>query len=157
MTMQEGIGLSRASRGLGDSGFGAALRQPHDRAYLLDLLGDSHNGLGRHGAAIDAYQQAAEGFKDQGAQCSHALCLFKIADSYLSLQEPWHAIGYLKACLPLLRDLGLVRYEALAQHRLVTCEAMLAEARLLGERRAGQPCGRPRPSGPAESPRQRIT
>jgi tetratricopeptide (TPR) repeat protein len=82
------------------------------------LLGDSHNGLGRYSAAIEAYRQAAQGFKEQEAQCSYALCLFKIADSYLSLREPWHAVGYLKQCLPLLRDLGLTRHEALAESHL---------------------------------------
>ena len=66
-------------------------------------------------AAIEAYRQAAEAFLAEGAQCSYALCLFKIADSYLSLGEPWHAIGYLEACLPLLRDLGMTRHERLAR------------------------------------------
>jgi tetratricopeptide (TPR) repeat protein len=81
-----------------------ARRHPHDKAYFLDLLGDGHNGLGRHDAAIEAYRQAAEGFRSQGAQCSYALCLFKVADSHLSLGEPWHALGYLEACLPLPRE-----------------------------------------------------
>lgn len=129
MTTQEGLG------GLGGE---AAARQPHDRAYYLDLLGDSHNGLGRPEAAIDAYRQAAQGFREQGAQCSYALCLLKIADSYLSLAEPWHAVGYLEACLPLLRDLGLTRHQAHALDQLTRCRAGLAEARLLGEGRAGQ-------------------
>jgi len=139
MTMQEGLGISG----------GSAERQLHDRAYFLDLLGDSHNGLGRHDAAIDAYWQAAQGFKAQGARCSYALCLFKIADSYLSLDEPWHAIGYLEACLPLLQELGLTRHETLAQHQLVTCKAVLAGALLLGEGRVGPWSGRPRPPRPA--------
>jgi hypothetical protein len=65
------------------------------------------------------------------------LCLFKIADSHLSLGEPWHAIGYLEACLPLLHDLGLTRHEGLARQQLDACQAELAEARLLGEGRAG--------------------
>ena len=97
MTMQEG---AQGSWG------GPAGRQLHDKAYFLDLLGDSHNGLGRHEAAIEAYRQAAEGFRSQGAHCSYALCLFKIAESHLSLGEPWHALGYLEACLPLLRRAG---------------------------------------------------
>ncbi len=129
MTMQEGFW---------GFGVGTAGRQLHDQAYFLDLLGDSHNGLGRYKEAIEAYRQAAPGFRAEGAQCSYALCLFKIADSYLSLGEPWHAIGYLEACLPLLRDLGLVRHETLAQHQLDVCQAELAGARLLGEGRAGQ-------------------
>jgi len=80
---------------------GAAARQLLDRAYFLDLLGDSHNGLGRHRAAIEAYRQAAQGFQAQGfqaqgAQCSYALCLFKRAGSCLSLREPCHGVGYLE-------------------------------------------------------------
>jgi|SRR5580704_5621545 tetratricopeptide (TPR) repeat protein len=94
---------------------GAAARQLLDKAYFLDLLGDSHNGLGRYSAAIEAYRQAAEGFQKEGAQCSYALCLFKIADSYLSMGEAWHAVSYLELSLPLLRELGLTRHEALAQ------------------------------------------
>ena len=151
MTLQEGLGVSR---GLG---VGAAdARQLHDKAYFLGLLGDSHNGLGRHEAAIEAYRQAAQGFREQGAQCSHALCLLKIADSYLSLDEPWHAVGYLEACLPLLQDLGLTRHEAHAEDQLARCRAGLAEERLLGEGRAGRrrvERGRPARPARAVSPR----
>ena len=121
--------------------------QQHRAAYFLNSLGDSHQGLGHCEAAIEAYRQAAEGFRAQGAECSYALCLFKIADSHLSLGEPWHAIGYLEACLPLLRDLGMTRHEGLARQQLDTCQAELAGARLLGEGRDGQRplagCGRP--------------
>jgi len=120
------------------SGAGTIGRQPHEAAYFLNLLGDSHKGLGHCDAAIEAYRQAAEGFRAEGAQCSYALCLFKIAESHLSLGEPWHALGYLEACLPLLRDLGLTRHERLAQQQLDACQAELAGARLLGEGRAGQ-------------------
>jgi tetratricopeptide (TPR) repeat protein len=130
-------------------GFVAATRQLQDKAYFLDLLGDSHSGLGRYGAAIEAYQQAARGFRTQGAECSYALCLFKVAENYLSLNEPWHAVGYLEACLPLLRDLGLTRHERFAAHQLDACQARLAEARLLGEGRAGQRPTGPQPSRPA--------
>ena len=131
------------------SGAGAAGRQPREAAYFLNLLGDSHKGLGHCDAAIEAYRQAAEGFRAEGAQCSYALCLFKIAESHLSLGEPWHAIGYLEACLPLLRDLGLTRHERLAQQQLDACQAELAEARLLGEGRAGQrPLAEQQPSRP---------
>ena len=119
-------------------GAGTTGRPPHEAAYFLDLLGDSHKGLGHGEAAIEAYRQASEAFRAQGAQCSYALCLFKIADSHLSLGEPWHAIGYLEACLPLLRDLGMTRHEELARQQLDACQAELAEARLLGEERAGQ-------------------
>jgi tetratricopeptide (TPR) repeat protein len=137
MTMQEGLAAL---------GLGTAARQLHNRAYFLDLLGDSHTGLGRHEAAIEAYRQAAQGFEAQGAPCSYALCLLKIADSYLSLDEPWHAIGYLEACLPLLRELGLVRHESLAQNQLAACQIELARAHLLGE--TGRPALRPSAADP---------
>src|SRR5262245_65279984 len=56
--------LFRSTRdGVQDSWEGPAGRQPHDKAYFLNLLGDSHTGLGRHEAAIEAYRQAAEAFK----------------------------------------------------------------------------------------------
>ena len=120
-----------------DSWGGPAGRQPHDKAYFLDLLGDSHTGLGRHEAAIEAYRQAAEAFKSQEAHCSYALCLLKVAGSHLSLGEPWHALGYLEACLPLLHELGLIRHETLAREQLAHCQAELTGMRLLGEGRAG--------------------
>src|SRR5260370_26603483 len=150
MTTQEGL------RALG---VGTSAR--HDRAaYFLDLLGDSHTGLGRYEAAIAAYREAAQGFEAEGAPCSRALCLVKIADSYMSLHEPWHALGYLEVCLPLLRELGLVRHFSLAQDQLAACRAELARARLLGEERDGPAalvaCGDgrrdgTRPSRPARS------
>jgi tetratricopeptide (TPR) repeat protein len=144
--------------GLSGSDAGTAGTPPPQAAYFLNLLGDSHKGLGHHEAAIEAYRQASEAFRAQGAQCSYALCLFKIADSHLSLGEPWHAIGYLEACLPLLHDLGLTRHEGLARQQLDACQAELAEARLLGEGRAGlrplaehnRPAPR-RPPGPAQT------
>ncbi len=142
MTMQEGLPGFPGSRA------GTPGRPSRDKAYFLNLLGDSHHGLGHAEAAIEAYQQAAEEFRAQGAQCSYALCLFKIADGHMSLGEPWHALGYLEACLPLLRDLGLTRHETLARHQLDACQAELAGARLLGEGRAGQqpPQERSRPA-----------
>jgi len=151
MTMQEGL------RGLG---VGAAARQTHDRAYFLDLLGDSHAGLGRYNAAVEAYRQAAEEFRTQGAQCSYALCLLKIADSHLSLGEPWHAVGYLEASLPLLRKLGLTRHETIARRQLDACQAELADTGLLGERAGRRPSRPEDPEGQASrntvalSPRQ---
>ena len=152
MTMQED---------LPGSGAGTAGRPPHEAAYFLDLLGDSHQGLGHGEAAIEAYRQAAEAFLAEGAQCSYALCLFKIADSHLSLGEPWHAIGYLEACLPLLRDLGMTRHERLARQQLDACQAELAGARLLGEGRAGQrpltDRGRPAPKTPRTRPAQTLS
>ena len=132
MTTQEGL------RALG---VGTSVR--HDRAaYFLDLLGDSHTGLGRYEAAIEAYREAAQGFEAEGAPCSRALCLIKIADSYMSLHQPWHALGYLEVCLPLLRELGLVRHFSLAQDQLAACRAELARARLPGERPGLHRCRR---------------
>jgi hypothetical protein len=104
---------------------GPAGRQLHDKAYFLGLLGDGHTGLGRHEAAIEAYRQAAEEFKSQGAH--------KVAGGYLSLGEPWHALGYLLACLPLLHELGLTRHETLAREQLAHCQSELAGARLVTE------------------------
>jgi len=136
--MQEGL------RALGE---GAASGQRQDRAYFLDLLGDSQGGLGRYEAAIDAYRQAAQGFEGQGARCSYALCLFKIAGCYLSLHEPWHAIGYLEACLPLLQELGLTRHFSLAQGQVTACRAKLAQVGLVGR---GRPAARGRSVRPGQ-------
>ncbi len=143
MTMQEG------SRALGEE---AAVGRQRDRAYFLDLLGDSLEGLGRYEAAIEAYRQAAQELQARGARCSYALCLLKIAGNYLSLHEPWHAIGYLEACVPLLRELGLARHVRHAQHQLAACQAELARARLLGDGRAGQRCDGARPARSAPPP-----
>jgi tetratricopeptide (TPR) repeat protein len=133
MTMQEG------SRALGED---AAARQRQDRAHFLDLLGDSLGGLGRHEAAVEAYRQAAPELETAGARCSYALCLLKTAGSYLSLHEPWNAIGYLEACLPLLRELGMARHFSQAQDQLAACQAELTQVRLLGE---GIPASAPPP------------
>jgi tetratricopeptide (TPR) repeat protein len=136
MTTQEGLGAL---------GLGTAAR--HGRAYFLDLLGDSYAGLGRYEAAIEAYREAAQAFEADGAPCSRALCLSKVADSYMSLHEPWHALGYLEVCLPLLRELGLVRHFSLAQDQLAACRAELAQARLLGEGGAAGAAGLSRRPG----------
>jgi tetratricopeptide (TPR) repeat protein len=117
--------------GVQDSWGEPAGEQPHDKAYFLNLLGDSHAGLGRHEAAIEAYRQAADAFKSQGAHCSYALCLWKVAENHLSLGEPWHALGYLEASLPLLQELGLTRHAALAREQLAQCQSKLAGALLL--------------------------
>jgi hypothetical protein len=58
------------------------------------------------------------------------LCLWKVAESHLSLGEPWHALGYLQASLPLLHELGLTRHEALAREQLAQCRSELAGARV---------------------------
>jgi tetratricopeptide (TPR) repeat protein len=139
MTLQEG------SRALGEE---AVVGRQQDRAYFLELLGDSLDGLGRYEAAIEAYRQAAQELKVRGARCSYALCLLKIADNYLSLHEPWHAIGYLEACVPLLRELGLARHVRRAQHQLAACRAGLALVRLLGEG-TGRPAPRRSAAGPS--------
>jgi len=123
MTMPDSFWAGAGSEG--SSADEPAGRQAQDRAYFLDLLGDSHLGLGRHEAAIEAYREAADGFRSRQAQCSHVLCLFKIAASYMSLGEPWHAHGYLEACLPLLGELGLTRHERLARRQLEACQAAL--------------------------------
>ena len=117
--------------GVQDSWGGPAGQQPNDKTYFLNLLGDSHAGLGRHEAAIEAYRQAAEAFKSQEAHCSYALCLWKVAENHLSLGEPWHALGYLEASLPLLQELGLTRHAALAREQLAQCQSELAGALLL--------------------------
>ena len=144
MTMREGRGAL---------GLGTAAR--HDQAYFLDLLGDSRTGLGRYESAIEAYREAAQGYEAEGAPCSRALCLVKIADSYMSLHEPWNALGYLEVCLPLLRELGLVRHFSLAQDQLAACRAELARAHLLGEGGTASPVTeRDRPARP-EQPRRR--
>ena len=122
MTTQEGAQASSDA---------PAGRQLHDQAYFLDLLGDSHNGLGRHEAAIEAYRQAAEAYRSAEAHCSYALCLLKVAGSHLSLGEPWHALGYLEASLPLLHELGLTRHAALAREQLAQCRSELAGVGLL--------------------------
>ena len=147
MTMQEGLGaLGSGTAGSKPAGLEPAELEPaeskpaglepaarRERAYFLDLLGDSHTGLGRHEAAIEAYRQAADGFKSQGAHCSYALCLWKVAEGHLSLGEPWHALGYLEASLPLLHELGLTRHAALAREQLAQCRSELAGVGLLTE------------------------
>jgi tetratricopeptide (TPR) repeat protein len=143
MTMQEGS----------QDPAGTAGRQPREAAYFLDLLGDSHQGLGHPEAAIEAYRQAADRFRALGAECSYALCLLKTADSYLSLGEPWHAVGYLEACVPLLRDLGLTRHEGRARQQLDACQAELAGAHLLGEGRVGSSLDRAQPTRQPTNPK----
>lgn len=151
MTMPDGLGPD----GLGPKGLEflgparPAVRQQQDEAYFLDMLGDSHNGLGHPDTAIEAYQQAARGFKALGASCSYALCLLKIAESHRAMEQPWHAVGYLEACLPLLRELGLTRHANLASQWLDACHVHLAQARLLGEGRGGPRSPGPEPSRPA--------
>jgi tetratricopeptide (TPR) repeat protein len=143
MTMQEG------SRALGEE---AAVGRQQDRAYLLDLLGDSLNGLGRYEAAVEAYREAAQELKARGARCSYSLCLLKIADNYLSLHEPWHAIGYLQACVPLLREMGLDRHVRRAQRQLAACQAELARGCVYSGRDGPVRSAPPPPAAPSAPP-----
>ena len=62
------------------------------QAYFLDLLGDAYNGLGRYDEAIVALSEAAAAFTQHDAQCAHAVCLFKIAQSHLALAQGEQAI-----------------------------------------------------------------
>jgi tetratricopeptide (TPR) repeat protein len=100
---------------------GPADVRPLDRAYFLDVLGDSHNSLGRHRAAIEVYRQAAQAFQQQNTQIAYALCLLKIAQAYRSLDQAEQAAGYLEICLPLLRELGLGGAEQVALSELAAC------------------------------------
>jgi tetratricopeptide (TPR) repeat protein len=93
------------------------------QAYFLDLLGDAYNGLGRYDEAIAALSEAAEAFRRHDAQCAHAVCLFKIAQSYLAMTRGELAIGYLEECLPIFRELQLPDHEEQAIRALDACRA----------------------------------
>ena len=93
------------------------------QAYFLDLLGDAYNGLGRYDEAITALSEAAEAFRRHDAQCAHAVCLFKIAQSHLALGRGDLAIGYLEECLPMFRELHLPGHERQALRALNDCRA----------------------------------
>jgi tetratricopeptide (TPR) repeat protein len=93
------------------------------QAYFLDLLGDAYNGLGRYDEAIVALSEAAASFADHGAQCAHAVCLFKIAQSQLALGHTGEGIRYLEQCLPIFRDLQLPEHEEQALRALDNCRA----------------------------------
>ncbi|HLX50030.1 MAG TPA: tetratricopeptide repeat protein [Streptosporangiaceae bacterium] len=101
-------------------------RQELGEAYFLDLLGDAYNGLGRYDEAIVALSGAAMAFSQHGAQCAHAVCLFKIAQSHLAMAHSDQAIGYLEQCLPIFQDLHLPDHEAQALRALDSCRAALA-------------------------------
>lgn len=88
------------------------MNQVLGQAYFLDLLGDAYNGLGRYDEAIVALSEAAASFAEHGAQCAHAVCLFKIAQSHLAMGNTGQAAGYLRTCLPIFRDLRLPEHEA---------------------------------------------
>jgi tetratricopeptide (TPR) repeat protein len=93
------------------------------QAYFLDLLGDAYNGLGRYDEAIVALSEAAASFAEHGAQCAHAVCLFKIAQSHLAMAHGEEAARYLEECLPIFHDLQLPEHEEQALHTLESCRA----------------------------------
>lgn len=90
--------------------------------YFFDVLGDSHSGLGRHDEAIEAYCRAVAGFHAEGTEHAYVHCLLKIAVNYRALGKESHAVRYLQACLPLIRELRLVGYEEIALRELAACE-----------------------------------
>jgi tetratricopeptide (TPR) repeat protein len=95
------------------------------QAYFLDLLGDAYNGLGRYDEAIVALSEAAASFAEHGAQCAHAVCLFKIAQSHLAIGRTSQGIACLEECLPIFRELQLPDHEAQALRVLDGCRAGL--------------------------------
>jgi tetratricopeptide (TPR) repeat protein len=96
------------------------------QAYFLDLLGDAYNGLGRYDEAIVALSEAAAAFAQHGAQCAHAVCLFKIAQSHLAMAHGEEATRYLEQCLPIFRELQLPDHEEQALRTLEDCHAATA-------------------------------
>lgn len=90
-------------------------------AYFLDLLGDAYNGLGRYDEAIMALSEAAGAFRQHGALCAHAVCLFKIAQSHLAMARGELAASYLEECLPIFRKLRLPGHEEQAARALEAC------------------------------------
>jgi tetratricopeptide (TPR) repeat protein len=99
------------------------MNQVLGQAYFLDLLGDAYNGLGRYDEAIVALSEAAASFAEHGAQCAHAVCLFKIAQSHLAMGRTGQGIAYLEECLPIFRELQLPEHEAQALGVLDSCRA----------------------------------
>jgi tetratricopeptide (TPR) repeat protein len=98
-------------------------KQELGEAYFLDLLGDAYNGLGRYDEAIVALSGAAAAFRQHGAQCAHAVCLFKIAQSHLAMAHSEQAIRYLEECLPIFQELHLTGHEEQALRALGSCRA----------------------------------
>ncbi len=97
-----------------------------DEAYFLDLLGDACNSLGRYDEAVVALSSAVQVFKEHGAQCAHAVGLFKLAQSHLALAHHRQAIDYLEECLPILRKLHLPASEQRARAALDACLLTIA-------------------------------
>jgi tetratricopeptide (TPR) repeat protein len=100
-----------------------ASTQALGHAYFLDLLGDAYNGLGRCDEAIAVLSEAAGAFSRHDAQCAHAECLFKIAQSHLAMGRGEVAIGFLEECLPVFRALGLPGHEEQVIRALDACRA----------------------------------
>jgi tetratricopeptide (TPR) repeat protein len=101
-------------------------KQELGEAYFLDLLGDAYNGLGRYDEAIVALSGAATAFRQHGAQCAHAVCLFKIAQSHLAMAHSEQAIRYLEECLPIFQELHLPGHAEEALRALDGCRATAA-------------------------------
>ncbi len=97
-----------------------------DEAYFLDLLGDACNVLGRYDEAVDALSRAVKLFKEHGAQCAHAVGLFKLAQSHLALAHHHQAIHYLEECLPIFQRLHLPASENRARAALDACLLTIA-------------------------------
>jgi len=104
----------------------SASTQMLGQAYFLDLLGDAYNGLGRYDEAIVALSEAAAAFGEHDAQCAHAVCLFKIAQSHLALAHGEQAMRYLEECLPIFRELHLPDHEEQALRAMESCRASTA-------------------------------
>lgn len=101
----------------------SASNQVLGEAYFLDLLGDAYNGLGRYDEAVVALSGAATAFRQHGAQCAHAVCLFKLAQSHLAMAHGEQAIRYLEECLPIFQELHLPDHEEQALRALDSCRA----------------------------------
>lgn len=90
------------------------------------MLGDSHSMLGRHSEAIEAYRRAITDLHAEGTEHAYVYCLLKIAICYRALGKKSHAVRYLQACLPLIRELRLVGYEETALRELAACEVAVS-------------------------------
>lgn len=94
--------------------------------YFFDMLGDSHSVLGRHSEAIEAYRHAVADLHAQETEHAYVHCLLKIAICYRALGKKSHAVRYLQACLPLIRELRLAGYEETALRELAACEVAVS-------------------------------
>jgi tetratricopeptide (TPR) repeat protein len=95
------------------------------QAYFFDLLGDAYNGLGRYDEAIVALSGAAAAFGQHGAQCAHAMSLFKIAQSHLAMAHGEQARRLLEECLPIFQELHLPEHEEETLRALESCRAAI--------------------------------